>query len=324
MADPIRPHILLTRRWPDEVVCRLHERYEVVMDEEDRPLERALLDDALKRFDAVCPTVTDRIDAGLLAGARTRILANYGAGFEHIDIEAARRRGIIVTNTPDVLTEATAELAILLMLGAARRAREGWEQLRLGTWPGWSPGHLVGSGLDGRSLGLVGFGRIGRAVARRAHFGLGMRISYFARTAGDDAFSRAVGAHHQGNLDALLAQSDVVSLHCPGGPATRHLVDAHRLALMKPGSILINTARGSVVDEVALVAALRQGRPAAAGLDVYEDEPRVSRPLVECPNAFLLPHLGSATRDARVAMGMRAADNLDRFFAGGEPADRVA
>ncbi|MFV3077468.1 2-hydroxyacid dehydrogenase [Niveispirillum fermenti] len=319
------PRILLTRRWPEAVETYLRERYDVTVDPDDRPLTEAELVRAMGDYDAICPTVTDRIGAAILSvpAPRLRMLGNYGAGFEHIDLAAAKAAGIIVTNTPDVLTDATADLAILLMLMASRRAGEGERELRAGRWTGWRPTHLMGQGLAGKRLGLVGFGRIAQATAARAR-AFGLSIAYHSRRRADPAVEATLDAVHVGSLEELAATSDVLSLHCPGGPATRHLVDAGLLARMKPTSILVNTARGSVVKEDDLAAALKDGTIAAAGLDVFEGEPAVNPALVDLPNAVLLPHLGSATRETRIAMGMRVAANLERFFAGEVPHDRVA
>ncbi|MEI9927382.1 MAG: D-glycerate dehydrogenase [Sphingomonas sp.] len=320
-----RLRLLLTRQWPTPAIDRLRQRYAVTVDAADRPLARDALVEAMRAFDAICPTVTDRIDAGILSAgdARVRLLANYGAGTDHIDLAAARVAGIVVTNTPDVLTEATAEIAILLMLMAGRRAGEGERELRDGRWTGWRPTHLTGAGLSGKLLGLVGFGRIAQATARIARDGFGMRIAYHSRRRANLP-AEFPGATYHDDLDSLLAVADVVSLHCPGGPETRHLIDRDRLAAMKPGALLINTARGSVVDEAALVDALRRGGIAGAGLDVFEHEPQVPQALRDLENAVLLPHLGSATIETRVAMGLRAAANVDAFFDGFPPPDRVA
>jgi lactate dehydrogenase-like 2-hydroxyacid dehydrogenase len=279
----------------------------------------------MTRYDAICPTITDRIDAELLAtpGATVKILGNFGAGFEHIDLTAARKAGIAVTNTPDALTDTTADLAILLMLMAARRAGEGERELRDGRWTGWRPTHLIGQGVSGKTLGLVGFGRIAQATAKRAR-AFGMRIRYFSRTRASETIEAACDASPADTLEALAAEADVLSLHIPGGAATRHLIDAPLLARMKPHAILINTARGPVVDEAALAEALTQGRIGAAGLDVYEQEPAVHPTLLRCERAVLLPHLGSATIETRTAMGMQAAENLEAFFDGREPPNRVA
>lgn len=321
----IRPRILVTRCLPDMVQDQLGQRYDVTFNVTDHPLNRDALAAALRDYDAIIPTITDRIDAALLGidGRRTRILANYGAGTDHIDLAAARVGGVIVTNTPDALTDATAELAVLLILMTSRRAGEGEREARAGTWAGWRPTHLIGQGLSGRTLGLVGFGRIAQATAIRAK-ALGMAIVFYNRSMPPAAVTAALGARRIETPAALAAQSDIVSLHIPGGTATRHMVDSAFLGAMRPGGILINTARGGVVDEAALVAALETGHLAAAGLDVYEGEPVIHPGLIAHPRSVLLPHLGSATIEARTAMGMQAIANLDAFFGGTEPRDRVA
>jgi lactate dehydrogenase-like 2-hydroxyacid dehydrogenase len=323
-TQPVRPRILLTRRWPDAVEQQLRDRFDVTVDADDRPLSQDALAQAMRDFDAVCPTVSDRIDADVLAGPglRVQMLANYGVGFDHIDLDAACVAGITVTNTPGVLTEATADLAILLMLMASRRAGEGERQVRAGGWSGWRPTHLMGQSLSEKLLGLVGFGRIAQAMAARAR-AFGMTIAYTGRRRADPEIEAVLGARFVPVLGDLASKCDVLSLHCPGGAATRHLIDAAMLARMKPTAILVNTARGSVVDEVAIADALRQGVIAAAGFDVYADEPRVSPALLDLPNAVLLPHLGSATIEARTAMGHKAMDNLERFFAGQTVIDHV-
>jgi len=320
-----RSKVLISRRWPAAVEAHLREHYDLTVDADDRPLDRNALCRAMTTFDAICPTVSDRIDAEIIAtpNSTVRLLANYGVGVDHIDLNAARAAGIAVTNTPDVLTDATAELAILLMLMASRRASEGERELRSGQWHGWRPTHLMGQGLAGKHLGLVGFGRIARATAQRAQ-ALGLRVSCHIRrlVAAEDAV--ALGITCYTSLEELVRDVDILSLHCPGGAATHHLVNAALLARMKPSAILINTARGTVVDETALAAALRANRIAAAGLDVYEREPKVTPALLDLPNVVLLPHLGSATVETRTAMGMRVATNLAHFFTGKEPPDRVA
>jgi lactate dehydrogenase-like 2-hydroxyacid dehydrogenase len=317
---------LITRRLPDAVHERLRARYDVTLNVEDVPLARSALAGALREFDALVPTITDRIDAGLLTAGplKTRIIANFGAGIEHVDLDAARRANIMVTNTPGALTEATAEIAVLLMLMAARRAGEGERMLRAGQWPGWAPTQLLGRDLRGKTLGLVGFGRIARATAGRARALLDVRVAYHSRSRASADDERELGAKYHDSLGELLAASDIVSLHCPGGPETHHLLNREALQRMRPGAILINTARGSVVDEAALADALSRGVISAAGLDVYEDEPRVHPDLLARENVVLLPHLGSATLETRTAMGMRAADNLDAFFTGTPPPNRVA
>jgi lactate dehydrogenase-like 2-hydroxyacid dehydrogenase len=299
--------------------------FTVDYDETDTPVPRPVLAEALRHYDAICPTITDSIDAFLLAtpGITVRILANFGVGIEHIDLAAAREAGIVVTNTPDALTEATAELALLLMLMAARRAGEGERELRAGRWTGWRPTHLLGQSLQRKTLGLAGFGRIARATAARAR-AFGMSICYHSRTRADAETEARLDARYLPSLGELAGIADVLSLHVPGGPATRNMVDAALLARMKPNAILINTARGPIIDETALAAALRQGVIAAAGLDVYANEPAVDPALAVLENAVLLPHLGSATLETRTAMGMQAAANLEAFFAGLEPPNRVA
>ena len=313
-----RPRILLTRRWTSEVEQHLASRYDVTLNERDVPLTADELRQAMREHDALCTTVTDRIDAAVLdvPGRRVRLVGNFGVGFNHIDIAAAKRLGIRVTNTPDVLTETTAELAILLLLMATRRAGEGERELRAGRWAGWRPTHLMGRSLAGKLLGLVGFGRIAQATARKARAAFGMQVAYNSRHRASAEVEAETGARYFASLDELLAAADVVSLHVPGGADTFHLIDAARLARMKPDAVLVNTARGPVVDEAALASALAEARIAAAGLDVYEEEPRVNPTLLTLENVVLLPHLGSATLETRTAMGMRVAENLDAFFAG--------
>ncbi len=321
----MRAKVLLTRRWPEAVVAALRERYDVTTNPDDRPLSPDALRAAMLRHDILCPTITDRIDAGMIeqAGRTVRIIGNFGAGFEHIDLAAARRAGVIVTNTPDVLTQATAELCILLMLMTARRAGEGERQLRAGHWPGWHPVHLMGTSLVGKRLGLVGYGRIAQEVARMAAGLWNMSIAYHAR----HRVAPVPGlpeAQFCASLTDLVESSDIVSIQCPGGAATHHLIDAAMIARMKPSALIINTARGTVVDERALARALATGQVAGAGLDVYEREPQIDPALLGMENVVLLPHLGSATVETRNAMGFRVLANLDACLAGQEPPDRVA
>jgi lactate dehydrogenase-like 2-hydroxyacid dehydrogenase len=320
------PKVFLTRRWPTEVEHYLSQRYDVTVNEHDTPPDVQVLKAALRSYDAVCPTVTDKLPAEVLqAGAgRVKVLGNYGVGVSHIDLQACKRLGITVTNTPDVLTDATAEIAVMLMLMAARRAGEGERQVRANQWDGWAPTRLIGANVTGKTLGLIGFGRIGQATAQKAHHGFGMRILYHSRHRATAEVEALTGGKYCPSLDELLETSDFVSLHCPGGAANRHLLDAKRLDRMKRSAFLINTARGEVVDEEALAEALRRRVIAGAGLDVYEHEPQVPGAFMGLENVVLLPHLGSATLETRVAMGMRVAENLERFFAGLEPRDRVA
>lgn len=322
---PERAKLLMTRRWPDAVEAELRKNHEVTVDPEDRKLSADDLRRAMLDYDILCPTVSDRLDAAILSvpGARVKLIANYGAGVDHIDLTAAEAAGIPVTNTPDVLTDATAEVAILLMLMASRRASEGERELREGRWKGWRPTHLMGQSLAGKTLGLVGFGRIGQATAARAAKAFDMKIAYHGRRRASPGAEAATGARFVASLEQLAAEADVLSLHCRGGAETHHLIDEALLRRMKPSAILINTARGTVVDEDDLAEALKKGTIQAAGLDVYEHEPAVHPALLELPNVVLLPHLGSATLEARTAMGMRVVANVDRFRAGEALLDRV-
>ena len=319
-----RPLVVVTRRLPDPVERRLAELFDIQANAADHPLDEQAMRRAMREADAIVCTVSDRLPAGVLEvdGRRARILANFGVGYNHIDLEAARRARVVVTNTPGVLTDDTADLAIALVLMAARRLGEGERQLRAGEWGGWRPTHMMGTRVSGKTLGIVGMGRIGRAVASRASAGFGMRVLYHNRSR--IAEHERGAAEPRSSIEALLAESDFVSLHVPATPDTRHLIDAARLARMKPSAFLVNTARGDVVDERALVQALRASTIAGAGLDVYEREPEVTRELLDLDNVVLLPHLGSATIESRVAMGEKVIDNLVAFFAGREPPDRVA
>ncbi len=314
------PRILITRRLPETVEQHLIQCCGADLNHSDVALTRHELAIALRDYDVLLPTITDQLDSALLVpGSRVKLIANFGAGVEHIDLAAAKAAGIAVTNTPDALTDTTAELAITLMLMAARRTSEGERMLRAGRWSGWAPTSMMGQGLSGKLLGLIGFGRIAQATAMRAR-AFGMRIGYFSRS----PVIADHGAECFSSLDALAQAADVLSLHVPGGVATRHLVDAALLARMKPTAILVNTARGSVVDEAALAKALREGSIAAAGLDVYAHEPQVNPDLLTLENVILLPHLGSATLETRTAMGMQAAANIAAFISGGELPNRVA
>jgi lactate dehydrogenase-like 2-hydroxyacid dehydrogenase len=317
--------VLVTRRWPAEVERALQDRFEVVLNDADRPLGGAELAHAMGEFDVLCPTVSDKIDAAVIAGGdRVKLIANYGVGFDHIDLAAAKAKAIAVSNTPGVLTDATADIAMTLLLMSARRAGEGERELRAGKWSGWRPTHLVGSALKGKVLGLVGMGRIAVATARRAKHGFGMRIAYFGRRECDPAVAAELEAAFFPDLSDLLGAADFVSLHVPGGAETANLIDAQALAAMKPGGYLINTARGGIVDHDALAAALKSGRLAGAGLDVYPREPQVPEALVTLENVVLLPHLGSATAETRIAMGMKALANVEAFAKGAPLPDRIA
>jgi lactate dehydrogenase-like 2-hydroxyacid dehydrogenase len=321
-----RPVVVVTRRLPEPVQREVASLFDARLNESDVPMSAAQLQDALRTADALLPTVTDKLTAELLATEprRVRIISNFGVGFNNIDTDAAKSRGIVVTNTPEVLTDATADLAMTLLLMIARRTGEGERHVRAGQWTGWRPTHMLGTHVTGKTLGLVGMGRIAKAVAQRAHHGFGMRIIFSDPFPPSAEEARRLGAERRDTVEEVLREADFVSLHCPATPETRHLINAERLRLMKPEAILVNTARGDVVDEAALVAALKARVLAGAGLDVFEREPQVAAELTTMENVVLLPHLGSATQDTRVAMGMRALENLKLFFAGEPPRDRVA
>lgn len=322
---PNKPVILVSRRLPDAVEDRLRRDYAPVLNPQDQPYDPDNLATRAGETGAqgLIVTPTDRLSAPVIAAlpAWVEILATFSVGFEHIDLAAARARGLVVTNTPGVLTDATADIALLLILAAARRASEGERLLRAGRWTGWAPTQLMGCHLGGRRLGILGMGRIGRALATRAR-ALGMVVHYHNR--------HRLPPEHEGDatfhdsVDSLLAVSDVLSLHCPATPQTRHLLNAARLALLPEGAIVVNTARGSVIDDDALIAALTTGRVAAAGLDVYDGEPQIPPGYLSLPNTVLLPHLGSATVETRCAMGYAALDCLDAHFRGDVPPHRVA
>ncbi len=321
-----RPVVVVTRRLPAAVEEAVAKDFDARLNRDDRPLTTAELQDALRTADALLPTVTDKITAEVLGvePLRAKMIANFGVGFNNIDVAAAKAAGIAVSNTPDVLTDATADLAMTLLLMVARRGGEGERHLRAGHWTGWRPTHMLGRMVSGKTLGLIGMGRIARAVAKRAHHGFGMRVLYTDPYPPPPEVAKELGAEQRATIEEVLAQSDFVSLHCPATPETRHLMNGVRLAKMKPSAYLINTARGDVVDEAALIEALTKGWLAGAGLDVFEREPQVSAGLLSMENVVLLPHLGSATEETRVAMGMRALENLRLHFAGSPLRDRVA
>ena len=321
-----KPKVVITRKLPAAAEERAKALFDAELNASDVPLDAAGLARAMREADGLIPCVADKITAEILAtpGRKAKIIANYGVGFNNIDVEAAKASGVVVTNTPDVLTEDTADLAMTLMLATARRAGEGERELRSGKWTGWRPTHLLGTRVNGKTLGLIGIGRIGRAVAHRAHLGFGMKIIYHDPYPLSAADAQQLGAERKDSIEAVLRESDFVSLHCPATPETRHLMNAARFAQMRKRSILINTARGDVVNENDLIAALEAGTIGGAGLDVFEKEPAVPAALSSMENVVLLPHLGSATTETRVAMGMRAIDNLAAFFGGTAPRDRVA
>jgi len=310
--------VRLTRRWPEAVEERLRGQCQLVLDDADRPMSRGELVTALQACDVLAATVTDRLDAELLStpDRRCRLIANFGVGFNHIALDAARKADIRVTNTPGVLTDATADIAMALILSVARRTGEGERLLRSGGWAGWSPTSLLGTQVSGKTLGIVGMGRIGQATARRAAFGFGMKILYHSRTRLSPVEEAVFGATCVPDLGKLLAEADFVSLHCPASPATRQLLNRETLGYMRPHAFVINTARGDVIDEEALADAVRSRRIAGAGLDVYELEPSVHPGLMGLENVVLLPHQGSGSRETREAMGHCAADNIEAFIRG--------
>ncbi|MGQ0657469.1 MAG: 2-hydroxyacid dehydrogenase [Chromatiales bacterium] len=320
-----KPKVLVTRAWPQEVEEELKQRYDATLNSTDTPMNVAQLQEALRHCDAVCPTVSDKVTAEVLSAQpmRCKILGNFGVGFNHIDLEAAKQCGLTVTNTPDVLTDCTADLAMTLLLMTARRAGEGERHVRTKAWAGWRPTHMISTRVTGKTLGLIGMGRIARAAAHKARHGFGMRITFFDPYPPSADAIKDLQAKQCGSIEEVLREADFVSLHCPGGKENFHLINAERLRAMKRDAILINTARGDVVDEKALVEALRNGTIKAAGLDVYESEPKVTEDLLTLENVVLLPHLGSATRETRVAMGMRVLENLELFFAGRPVRDKV-
>jgi lactate dehydrogenase-like 2-hydroxyacid dehydrogenase len=317
-----RPRVTVTRKLPEAVEARIAERFDATLNRSDAPMDAVALAEAMRGADGLLCAVTDPIDAGLMAtpGRRVAIVANFGVGVNNIDLAAARAAGLVVSNTPDVLTDATADLALALILAATRRLTETEAILRAGGWDGFRPTGFLGMGLQEKTLGIVGMGRIGQAAARRAALGFGMKVAYFNRSpVGPFDFA----AERLPSVEALMAASDVVSLHIPGGEGNRGLISAALIAAMKPTAYLVNTARGDILDEAALAAALAEGRIAGAGLDVYAEEPKVHPALLAAPNVTLLPHVGSATLETRTAMGMLAVDNLEAHFAGRPLPSRV-
>ena len=318
--------VVVTRKWPQAVEEKMRELFDVSLNRDDHRMSVQELHQALQEADALCPTVSDTIDAEILnvAGRKARIIASYGVGFNHIDLDAARANELVVTNTPEVLTDCTADLAMTMLLMVARRAGEGERHVRNREWTGWRPTHMMGTSVTGKTLGLVGMGRIATAMARKAHHGFGMKIIYTDPYPPPQAIVDELKAESRDSIEAVMSEADFVSLHCPGGKETYHLINDERLSLMKPGAYLINSARGDVVDPAALIRALQNNTIAGAGLDVFEGEPAVQDEFLDMDNVVLLPHLGSASVETRVAMGMRVIDNLVAFFAGTEPGDRVA
>ncbi|WP_226804087.1 D-glycerate dehydrogenase [Amylibacter sp. SFDW26] len=319
-----KPKLIVTRKWPASVEARLRETFDVTLNETDVPFDAAAFVSAFQNYDAVLPTVSDMIpaDAYTAPNVRTKLLANFGVGYNHIDITAAHAAGMTVTNTPGVLTDCTADIAMGLLLSSARRIGEGEREVRSDNWTGWRPTHMIGAKVTGATLGIIGFGRIGQAMAHRAHHGFGMKVVFQNRSKVADDIAAQTNATQLDTVAEVMAASDFVSLHCPGGQA-EPIVNAAALAAMKPSGHLINTARGDVVDETALTAALKEGRIAGAGLDVFEKEPSIPADLKALDNVVLAPHLGSATLETREAMGNMATDNAIAFFDGDTPPNLV-
>ncbi|MEE8352180.1 MAG: D-glycerate dehydrogenase [Rhodospirillales bacterium] len=320
-----KPKVIVSRRWPEQVEAHMKDVFDVQLNEDDHIMSAEEMKAALKSADAFCPTVTDTVNADILGvdGAIAKIIGSNGVGFNHIDLDAAKAARLTVTNTPEVLTDCTADIAMNLLLTVARRTGEGERHVRASEWVGWRPTHMMGTKVTGKTIGLIGFGRIARAMAQRAHHGFGMKVLFHDPYPPSDEDAKALGAESRDSIDAVLAESDFVSIHCPGGKETYHLMNADKLGKMKPGAFLINSARGDVIDPDALIAALKTGTIAGAGLDVFEGEPKVPQELIGMENVVLLPHLGSASLETRVAMGMRVVDNLTAFFAGETPQDKL-
>ena len=319
-----RPLVVVTRRLPEVVETRMRELFEVRLNEDDHRMSRDELVAAVQEAEVLVPTLTERIDAALLAraGERLKLIANYGAGVDHIDVETARQRGIIVTNTPGVLTEDTADMTMALILAVPRRLKEGIALMQSGAWQGWAPTAMLGRRVWGKRLGILGMGRIGQAVARRAR-AFGLQIHYHNRRRLHPEIEEELEATWWESLDQMLARVDVLTIHCPHTPATYHLLSARRLKLMKPTAYIVNTARGEIVDENALTRMLARGELAGAGLDVYEHAPNVNPRLMELPNVVLLPHMGSATEESRIEMGEKVIINIKTFADGHRPPDQV-
>ncbi|WP_332769984.1 2-hydroxyacid dehydrogenase [Phenylobacterium sp.] len=319
-----KPKVIVTRRLPDVVETRMRELFDTELNLDDAPMGRAALVDAVKRADALVPTITDRIDADLIAeaGDKLKLIANFGMGVDHIDVAAANARGIAVTNTPGVLTEDTADLTMALIMAVSRRIVEGANVVQAGHFTGWTPTWMMGRRVNGKRLGIIGMGRIGQAVARRAR-AFGMQIHYHNRKPVSHLIAEELEATYWESLDQMLARMDIISVNCPHTPATYHLLSARRLKLLQPHAIVVNTARGEIIDEGALTDLLTHGAIGGAGLDVFEFEPAINPKLLKLPNAVLLPHLGSATVEARTDMGEKVIINLKTWMDGHRPPDRV-
>jgi glyoxylate reductase len=319
-----KPKVIVTRKLPDQVETRLRELFDTELNLTDDPMSREALVDAVKRAAAIVPTITDRIDADLIAqaGDQLKLIANFGAGVDHIDVVAANARGIAVTNTPGVLTDDTADLTMALIMAVSRRVVEGANVAQAGGFTGWTPTWMMGRRITGKRLGIIGMGRIGQAIARRAK-AFGMQIHYHNRKPVSHLIAEELEATYWESLDQMLARMDIISVNCPHTPATYHLLSARRLKLLQPHAIVVNTARGEIIDEGALAELLASGAIGGAGLDVFEFEPAINPKLLKLPNAVLLPHLGSATVEARIDMGEKVIINIKTWMDGHRPPDRV-
>jgi glyoxylate reductase len=321
---PQKPLVIVTRKLPDVIETRMMELFDTRLNLADTPMSQAELIEAVKQADVLVPTVTDRIDAGVLsqAGPRLKLIASFGTGVDHIDLKTARQRGIIITNTPGVLTEDTADMTMALILAVPRRLAEGERLVRSGKWTGWGPTSMLGHRIWGKRLGIIGMGRIGTAVARRAR-GFGLAIHYHNRRRAHPELEAELEATYWESLDQMLARMDIVSINCPHTPATYHLLSARRLKLMQPHAYIVNTSRGEVIDENALARMIERGEIAGAGLDVFEHEPAVNPKLLRLDSVVLLPHMGSATIEGRMDMGEKVIINIKTFADGHNPPDRV-
>ena len=320
----MKTNIILTRRLPDTVETRMRELFNATLNQTDQPFTQEQLIQAVKTADVLVPTVTDSLSASVIeqAGPQLRLIASFGTGVDHIDVKAAREKGITVTNTPGVLSEDTADVAMSLILAVPRRIVQGDIKVRSGQWDGWSPTGMLGHRINGKRLGILGMGSIGQAIARRAK-AFGMSIHYHNRKAVHPSIEAELEATYWETIEQMLPRVDIISINCPSTPATHHLLNKERLGLLSPHSYLVNTGRGDVIDETALIELLKENKIAGAGLDVYEHEPVVSSALIDLPNVVLLPHIGSATIEGRHAMGDKVIINIQTFLDGHTPPDRV-
>lgn len=320
----MKTNIILTRRLPDTVETRMRELFNATLNQTDQPFTQEQLIQAVKTADVLVPTVTDSLSASVIeqAGPQLRLIASFGTGVDHIDVKAAREKGITVTNTPGVLSEDTADVAMSLILAVPRRIVQGDIKVRSGQWDGWSPTGMLGHRINGKRLGIIGMGSIGQAIARRAK-AFGMSIHYHNRKAVHPSIEAELEATYWETIEQMLPRVDIISINCPSTSATHHLLNKERLSLLSPHSYLVNTGRGDVIDEMALIELLKENKIAGAGLDVYEHEPVISSALIDLPNVVLLPHIGSATIEGRHAMGDKVIINIQTFLDGHTPPDRV-